>query len=165
VSILCKLEKRGPSLYIHLVKPQQTDAFWLEWCLDELKLGRDVKFVSKGLSMFPVMMPKQEIVISNFPIESIKVGQLLAFKRQTHIVVHRVVKVLENPTFSLRTQGDANWRMDEPITTDNYIGLVSLKGKPERQSRFAILFYKPIISFWRIGLSIGSKTKKLFCAF
>ena len=61
--------------------------------------------------------------------ESADVGQIIAFQRKTHLVVHRVVQIEKTPPYKLTCQGDANWYTDEPVSLQNYIGLIDLKGR------------------------------------
>lgn len=143
------------------LKPQQTDEFWLIACKEELAVGRSVGIKAKGLSMFPVIRPKQEVLIKPYPFEELKVGQIIAFQRKTHIVVHRIVQVDETYHNEVVCQGDANWHQDEPVNLQNYIGLIDLKGKNEQQRILSNILYKPTISFCRFGMSLASKTKKI----
>jgi signal peptidase I len=143
------------------MEPRQTDQFWLKACEHELASGRSVGIKAKGLSMFPVISQKQEVRISSYPFEKLKIGQIIAFQRKTHIVVHRVIQIEKTRQNELTCQGDANWYKDEPVNIQNYIGLVDLNGKNEQQSVFAYVLYKPLISFFRIARSVASKAKQI----
>ena len=147
------------------MKPQQTDEFWLTACKDELAAGRSVGIKAKGLSMFPVIRPKQEVLIKPYPLEMLKIGQIIAFQRKTHLVVHRVIQIEKTPQYKLTCQGDANWYLDEPVSLQNYIGLIDLKGRKEQQSVFANVLYKPIISLFRIVMRGASKAKQITHSF
>lgn len=143
------------------MKPQQTDEFWLKACKEELAIGRSVGIKAKGLSMFPVIRSKQEVLIKPYPYDQLKIGQIIAFQRKTHIVVHRIVQVDETSHNGVVCQGDANWHQDEPVNLQNYIGLIDLKGKNEQQKVLSTIFYKPTISFLRFGMTFASKIKKI----
>ena len=73
------------------MKPQQTDEFWLEWCIDELAQGRAVQILSNGYSMWPCIRPKDKLLISAVPFSSVQLNDIIAFHRQNHIVVHRTM--------------------------------------------------------------------------
>ena len=108
------------------MKPQQTDEFWLEWCIDELAQGRAVQILSNGYSMWPCIRPKDKLLISAVPFSSVQINDIIAFQRQNHIVVHRVVEILDSENGNeLRTIGDSNSVDDEPIDLSNFIGKVS----------------------------------------
>ena len=108
------------------MKPQQTDGFWLEWCIDELAQGRAVQILSNGYSMWPCIRPKDNLLISAVPFSSVQINDIIAFQRQNHIVVHRVVEILDSENGNeLRTIGDSNSVDDEPIDLSNFIGKVS----------------------------------------
>ena len=108
------------------MKPQQTDEFWLEWCIDELAQGRAVQILSNGYSMWPCIRPKDNLLISADPFSSVQLNDIIAFQRQNHIVVHRVVEILDSENGNaLRTIGDSNSVDDEPIDLSNFIGKVS----------------------------------------
>jgi signal peptidase I len=143
------------------LKPQQTDEFWLIACKEELAVGRSVGIKAKGLSMFPVIKPKQEVLIKPYSFDQLKIGQIIAFQRKTHIVVHRIVQVDETSHNGVVCQGDANWHQDEPVNLQNYIGLIDLKGKNEQQKFLSTVFYKPAITFLRFGMTLASKIKNI----
>ena len=108
------------------MKAQQTDEFWLEWCIDELAQGRAVQILSNGYSMWPCIRPKDKLLISAVPFSSVQINDIIAFQRQNHIVVHRVVEILDSENGNeLRTIGDSNSVDDEPIDLSNFIGKVS----------------------------------------
>lgn len=108
------------------MKPKQTDEFWLDWCIDELAQGRAVQILSNGYSMWPCIRPKDNLLISTVPFSSVQINDIIAFQRQNHIVVHRVVEILDSENGNeLRTIGDSNSVDDEPIDRSNFIGKVS----------------------------------------
>ena len=108
------------------MNPRQTDEFWLEWCIDELAQGRAVQILSNGYSMWPCIRPKDKLLISAVPFSSVQINDIIAFQRQNHIVVHRVVEILDSENGNaLRTIGDSNSVDDEPIDLSNFIGKVS----------------------------------------
>ena len=82
------------------------------------------------------MVPELEvydvlIVQGNTPFEEIKVGDIIVFDRPSghdRVIVHRVVAIIDEDPFTLRTKGDANPASipgtDFPITEEEYIGQV-----------------------------------------
>lgn len=83
------------------------------------------------------MAPKLEIfdvlvVQGHEPFDQIKVGDVIVFNRpggQDRVIVHRVVSIIDDEPFILRTKGDANPASisgtDFPITEEEYIGKVA----------------------------------------
>ena len=82
------------------------------------------------------MVPELEVfdvlvVQGNTPFEEIKVGDIIVFDRPSghdRVIVHRVVAIIDEDPFTLRTKGDANPASipgtDFPITEEEYIGQV-----------------------------------------
>jgi hypothetical protein len=54
----------------------------------------------------------------------LQLGDLIAFTRAEHFVVHRVVEIERNGSYTIFTKGDANLRRDEAITKANFCGKV-----------------------------------------
>jgi len=66
------------------------------------------------------------------PFEEIKIGDVIVFDRPSghdRVIVHRVVAIIDEDPFTLRTKGDANPASipgtDFPITEEEYIGQVA----------------------------------------
>ncbi len=87
--------------------------------------------VSSG-SMVPHLMVYDVIVVQgNDPFEQVQVGDVIVFDRPSdhnRVIVHRVVAILDDDPYTVRTQGDANPAAipgtDFPITAKEYIGTV-----------------------------------------
>ena len=96
-------------------------------------LGTENPFyvVSSG-SMIPALNVYDVIVVQeNISFDHIKVGDIVAFNSpgaNSETIVHRVVQILNQNPFEIRTKGDSNVEsisgIDFPITKDNYIGKV-----------------------------------------
>ena len=69
------------------------------------------------------------IVDQDIPFENIEIGDVIAYRHEKIIVVHRVVKKIEyGDSYILYTQGDANEHMDDlVIEEDVVIGKVDFK--------------------------------------
>jgi signal peptidase I len=109
---------------------KKEDEFWLNWCKEELILGRTVRVVASGYSMIPTIWPGETVEISPISIEDVIVGDIIAFQRIHHIVVHRVIRKQSTESyFLLKSQGDSNLKEDEAITKDIFLGKVSVPFK------------------------------------
>ncbi len=87
--------------------------------------------VSSG-SMVPELNVYDIIVVQgHHPFEKIEIGDIIVFDRPSdhnRVIVHRVVSIIDDDPFTVRTQGDANPASmpgtDFPITAEEYIGTV-----------------------------------------
>ncbi len=103
---------------------KQTPHFWFEWILSSLQEGKVVEITAKGWSMWPTIKPGTSISISKVELPELQPGDLIAFTRAEHFVVHRIEEIQRNGTYTIYTRGDANLRRDEPVTKDNFCGKV-----------------------------------------
>jgi signal peptidase I len=103
---------------------KQTPHFWFEWILSSLQEGKVVEITAKGWSMWPTIKPGTSISISKVELSELQPGDLIAFTRAEHFVVHRIEEIQRNGAYTIYTRGDANLRRDEPITEDNFCGKV-----------------------------------------
>jgi len=89
-------------------------------------------FVVSSGSMVPELEVYDVLVVQgNTPFEEIKVGDVIVFDRPSghdRVIVHRVVAIIDEDPFTLRTKGDANPASipgtDFPVTEEEYIGQV-----------------------------------------
>ena len=103
------------------------------WIGLQVVFGTDNPFfvVSSG-SMVPELEVYDVLVVQgNTPFEEVKVGGIIVFNRPSghdRVIVHRVVSIIDDDPFTIRTKGDANPASipgtDFPITDEEYIGQV-----------------------------------------
>lgn len=144
---------------------RQKDIFWLNWCKDELRQGRDVRIKAFGMSMYPVIKSGQEIQISFIDMQSVVSGMLIAFQRQNHVVVHRVIDTDFIEKGQIYCQGDANFYQDEPISANNFLGFVSLLNGASSQKKKSHKFYKMFVYKLRLADRMLSKAKQFANSF
>lgn len=151
------------------MKHLKDDAFWLTWCKEELAKGRSVHLPAKGWSMLPSIFPKTKLSLAYKEFASVEVGQIIAFERNLQFVVHRVVtRSTHQDVITVTTRGDSNWRIDSPITEENFIGVVDGKVLdnhciPIRQQHSLILFLVRLaLTCFRLLLRVYSKAKQIF---
>jgi len=90
-------------------------------------------FVVSSGSMVPELEVYDVLVVQgNTPFEEVRVGDVIVFDRPSghdRVIVHRVVAIIDEDPFTLRTKGDANPASipgtDFPITEEEYIGQVA----------------------------------------
>ena len=103
---------------------KQAPHFWFEWILSSLQEGKVVEITANGWSMWPTIKPGTSISISRVELSELQPGDLIAFTRAEHFVVHRIEEIQYNGVIKIFTRGDANLRKDEPITEENFCGKV-----------------------------------------
>jgi signal peptidase I len=145
----------------------EKDEFWLSWCREELTLGRTVRIVASGYSMIPSVWPGESIEIVPVVIENVKIGDIIAFQRIQHMVVHRVVMIQNlNDESYITTMGDSNLRVDEVINNANYIGKVQVKNNAPVQSGQPLLikrsFYSVVAFFFTYSNALKKRVLHLF---
>lgn len=88
--------------------------------------GKIIKIRADGYSMFPVIKPGSEVFIQPFtPKENPEPGDIIAWKRESGIVVHRlacIIKTSEKVIFL--TRGDSCLRTDPPVARESILGKV-----------------------------------------
>jgi signal peptidase I len=94
--------------------------------LSLLSEGKTIKVIAGGYSMFPAIKPGTLIFIEPIPEGSFPLpGEIIAWKRESGLVVHRVIRVLRNgPLTTFITRGDSCAREDNPFPVDMIAGKV-----------------------------------------
>ncbi len=129
-------------------------------------------FVVSSGSMVPELEVYDVLVVQgNTPFEEIKVGDIIVFDRPSghdRVIVHRVVAIIDEDPFTLRTKGDTNPASipgtDFPITEEEYIGQVAYVVP---QVGYVTKILSPPINYIVIAIIVGimifkqiSKSKK-----
>ena len=72
---------------------------------------------------------KGDVVVVDKEFTNLKIGDILAYKYNGKVVVHRVYKIINtNEEYFIYTKGDANNDYDKyKITKDMFIGVVKFK--------------------------------------
>lgn len=152
------------------MKAQQSEVFWLNWCKEELNNGRPVRFKAKGVSMLPKIWPGQFLTIMPVLLHELEIGQVIAFQRNHHLVVHRIIAKHRTPNLYFQTQGDSNIMPDERVDATNFVGRIHLdKPHPllgwtrpqQAPSPFQRTTTHRILILYRLALRLASKMKKL----
>ncbi len=122
--------------------------------------------VSSG-SMVPELNVYDILVVqANDPFESVRLGDIIVFDRPSgseRVIVHRVVSIIDEDPYTLRTKGDANPASipgtDFPITADEYLGTVSYVIP---QAGFVTQIFAPPINYVLIAVVLGLLILKTF---
>ncbi len=103
------------------------------------KVGKITTFKCEGRSMLPLVAPGSIVSIEHLPAKKIRLGDIIAFRRSSGLVVHRVLKKYHHQrNLFFLEKGDSNFRAgkveekevlgkvikvkrgEKPITLDTY---------------------------------------------
>jgi signal peptidase I len=131
--------------------------------------GKTIRIKAHGYSMYPAIKPGSLILIDPLKQKGKPVpGEIVALKRETGLVVHRVVKrVIKDGIEYFYTRGDSNSMADTPVTIEKIAGRV-IKSEPTGENPVPAdvrINTKPrhIVNRIRvIGILLAQKARKIF---
>lgn len=95
--------------------------------MDELlRSGNTVQVAVRGMSMFPLLMKGDVVLVKQVDISQLQKGEVVVFEGRDAWVAHRLIKVADQ---GLLTRGDANRGMDEQVPFSHYKGVVIKIGR------------------------------------
>jgi signal peptidase I len=107
-----------------------------------------------GWSMLPTIWPGDVVVIERAESSSVSRGDVVLFRRDERLFVHRVVQKNIQGTKQIRTQGDAMQASDPPVDERELLGKVSLitrNGRSIRPTRELSVCDRAIASLVRLS--------------
>jgi len=148
---------------------KQAPHFCFEWILSSLQEGKVVEITANGWSMWPTIKPGTSISISRVELSELQPGDLIAFTRAEHFVVHRIEEIQYNGVIKIFTRGDANLRKDEPITEENFCGKViginildqTKNSNSKEMPWMPLRLRNAIVQFFHINLARAKKIPSL----
>ena len=128
------------ALLYHLLKKmgaEEDQRKVLRGLADELlDKGTSIRISASGYSMYPAIKPGNTIIIRQVPIDKLKCGMIIAWKRENDLVVHRLVLAYESDEKKYYiTRGDSCRSSDKPVTPDMIAGRVEAIYKGHRLLR------------------------------
>jgi signal peptidase I len=134
-----------------------------------LSEGKTIRIKAHGYSMYPAIKPGALILIEPVRLKGKPVpGEIVALKRDSGMVVHRVVrKIMKDGIEYFVTRGDSNSMADNPVTIDRIAGRV-IKSEPTGENPVAAdirINTKPsyVMNRFRvIGIFLMQKTRKIY---
>jgi Peptidase S24-like len=104
------------------------NAVHLELAAETLLQSSEVRFVARGTSMLPAIVPGDCLTIKSFsPCEVPTYGEALLVRRDGEFRIHRLVRVLDNtPQHIYILRGDALLQDDPPVLRSQILGRVTL---------------------------------------
>lgn len=89
-----------------------------------MKKNYTVSFIESD-SMWPVLRPSDKVLIKAVSSASLRVGDIIVYRKKEFSVAHRIVRVVNNKGFSTYwTRGDFNYKLDQ-VSTENIIGKIA----------------------------------------
>lgn len=108
--------------------------------------GKTIRIKAHGYSMYPAIKPGSVILIEPLRLKGApRVGEIVAIEREKGIIVHRIIKIVEEGGRKLYVaRGDSNAYADAPVTIDKIPGrLTSVEGfapLPEEMNKKPVYF-------------------------
>ncbi len=130
--------------------------------------GKTIRIKAYGYSMYPAIKPGSLILVEPLKQKGKPVpGEIVALKRETGLVVHRVVKrLMKDGIEYYQTRGDSNSMADTPVTIEKIAGRV-VKSEPTGENPVPAdvrINTKPgyVVNRIRvIGIFLAQKVRKL----
>lgn len=114
--------------------------------------GGSMAFVPSGKSMLPTIRDRKDMVTIS-PANDIKKYDIVLYRRKNgKVVLHRVVKVLENDTYMMC--GDSQFLLEYPVARKDIVGKVShiTRGKFEIDCENLSFALKVYVRLWDLRL-------------
>lgn len=91
----------------------------------ELRSGKAFHFIVSSFSMFPLLKPRDEIVVRKSPLKALSCGDIVVFERDKTLYAHRLLgKKKTGVKIKLIIKGDNSKAVDSPITEGQLLGKV-----------------------------------------
>jgi hypothetical protein len=110
-----------------------------EMAAEVLQRFGELRFVARGLSMLPTILPGDVLTVRREPIEDARAGDVVLAARGGRFFAHRVVaRARDHSGAMLITRGDALGENDLPMTADEWLGRVIEVSRNGRRLKFGI---------------------------
>ncbi len=127
----------------------------LDLLKETLSEGKRMTIQASGNSMFPTIFPGDWITIQRIPFSEICLGDIILFKIEDKMVIHRVLRKEQviNTIFKFYTKGDFRWWKEPSIMEDSYYAKVIICGKSfSRQFSWRII--NALMKFLQIKIDL-----------
>jgi len=116
-----------------------------------LSQGKSIKITVRGMSMFPILLTTDVVLVKPVEPDDLKYGQVIVFKLGENLVVHRLVgRNLEKGL--VYTRGDGLQKRDKPVNVEDVVGIVvGIEKSRWRLAKIAIGRWSPI---WAVVMPI-----------
>ena len=89
---------------------------------EEILNNGEIVIAARGASMWPMLHPQNNIIKLKKADEPLKKYDVVAFRKNDNIVLHRIIKVYEN---SYDICGDSTYKIEKDIKKQDIIGILS----------------------------------------
>src|SRR6266705_555289 len=94
------------------------DALRIDLVADVLGHFGSARLCVQGSSMLPSLRPGDEIQLQSIPLSELKRGDIVAYRRDDRLFVHRVIGIAP-----LMTRGDTLSQADAPVSESELLGV------------------------------------------
>jgi signal peptidase I len=111
-----------------LFDPNETVVAGVRFALAEelLRAAGEMRFVARGGSMLPAILPGDELIVHRACLDDVGVGDVVLFAQNGRWYVHRVQEILaDGRARSVLTRGDALRERDEPVFGEELLGRIA----------------------------------------
>ncbi len=103
-----------------------SESIQIALCRNALAAGAVLTLHVRGTSMIPALWPGECVRVEPPEGDELRLGRVVAFARDHHIVVHRIVGVAKDADgVTLITRGDAQFHDDRPVHASDVLGVAS----------------------------------------
>jgi len=126
--------------------------------------GKILKIKADGYSMYPTVKPGSVIYIEPLTENmSPAPGEIIAWKRESGFVVHRLVRIIRNGDKTIYfTRGDSCAYEDQPVTRDLIAGKVTMMEYRNEEIKGSQMVRKSCYFTNRLNVRIILKIKRIF---
>jgi signal peptidase I len=109
-----------------------------------LNQGKCIKITVHGMSMFPILLTNDVVLVKPFEPNDLKFGQIIVFRLGDNFVVHRLIGK-NNEKGLVYTRGDGLPKKDKPVKLEDVVGIVvGIEQSRWRLAKLAIGRWSPI---------------------
>jgi signal peptidase I len=107
-------------------KLQFNDAIRMDLATQALRTIGEIRFVARGLSMLPTILPGDVLVVRNEHLREIRLGEVVLYSRDGRFFAHRTIRKIEKDNLTcLLTRGDSLPEADLPVAESELRGRVT----------------------------------------
>jgi hypothetical protein len=90
-----------------------------------LRRTGQVRLAALGYSMLPSLWPGDQLTIEARAGNQVQCGDIVAFRREGRLFIHRAQRVVQTSPLRILTRGDAMPAADSPVLPEELLGVVT----------------------------------------
>jgi signal peptidase I len=124
-----------------------------------LNQGKSIKVTVRGMSMFPILLTNDVVLVKPAESDDLKFGQIIVFRLGYNFVVHRLIGK-NNEKGLVFTRGDGLPKKDKPVKLEDVVGVVvGIEQSRWRLAKLAIGRWSPV---WAVVMPIVGPFIRVF---